>query len=67
MNLPQHLLRLVLGPVPSVPESVRVVTRSDIQWGTPIFRAPALPTPHQLSRELPFTENFRPPLPRRAR
>ena len=60
MNFPQHLLRLALGPSAVGGESVHVVTRRDVQWGTPVFRAPALPTPNQLSRELPFTESFRP-------
>lgn len=60
MKLPQHLLRLVIGPTPTVTESVHVVTRTDVQWGSPIFRAPALPTPSQINRDLPFTENFRP-------
>lgn len=60
MKFPLHLLRLVVGPAPEVTETVHVVTRTDVQWGSPIFRAPALPTPNQLSRELPFTENFRP-------
>lgn len=60
MKLPLHLLRLVIGRSREVTESVHVVTRTDVQWGSPIFRAPALPTPHQLSSELPFTENFRP-------
>jgi hypothetical protein len=40
--------------------------RTDIQWGSPIFRAPSLPTPQQLSNELPFTVNFRGKSPRRA-
>ena len=65
MNLPQHLLRLIVGPEPHVTETVHVLTRNDVQWGTPVFRAPALPTPHQFSSELPFTTNLRPPRPRR--
>lgn len=40
--------------------------RTDVQWGSPIFRAPSLPTPQQLNNELPFTVNFRGKLPRRA-
>ena len=60
MKLTQHGLRLIIGPTPAVTESLHVVTRSDVQWGTPVFRAPALPTPNQLSRELPFTEDRRP-------
>lgn len=60
MNLPYHLLRLVVSPGDKLTESVHVVTRSDVQWGSPVFRAPALPTPNQLNRDLPFTENLRP-------
>ncbi len=60
MKLPQHWLRLVFGPTPHVTESINVVTRSDVQWGSPIFRAPGLPTPHQINREVPFTAEFRP-------
>jgi hypothetical protein len=59
MNLPFHLLRLELAPDQRDSESVHVVTRTDLQWGTPVFRAPALPTAHQISSELPFTVNFR--------
>ncbi len=59
MPAPFHLLRLAPAPRQHDSESVHVVTRTDVQWGTPIFRAPALPTPHQLSSELPFTVNFR--------
>jgi hypothetical protein len=60
MNLPEHWLRLVVGRASAAAESVRVVTRSEVQWGKPVFRAPALPTPHQLSSEVPFTESLRP-------
>ncbi|HVU33061.1 MAG TPA: hypothetical protein VHE61_06480 [Opitutaceae bacterium] len=60
MNLPQHWLRLVVAPTAHIAETVDVVSRRDVQWGSPVFRAPALPTANQLSRELPFTENFRP-------
>lgn len=59
MNYPMHLLRLQPANHSSDAESVRVISRTDVQWGTPIFRAPALPTPHQFSNELPFTVNFR--------
>ncbi len=40
--------------------------RTDIQWGSPIFRAPSLPTPQQLNNDLPFTVNFRGKTTRRA-
>ncbi|HVS51377.1 MAG TPA: hypothetical protein VHD62_03395 [Opitutaceae bacterium] len=57
MNLPAHLFRLVPARPPAG-EAVDVVRRTDVQWGAPLFRAPALPTPHQLSNELPFTVNL---------
>lgn len=60
MKPPLHLLRLDADTTRPEAESVQLVTRTDIQWGTPIFRAPVLPTAHQLNRELPFTVNFRP-------
>ncbi len=60
MNLPYHLLRLVVSPADKLAESIHIVTRDDVQWGSPVFRAPALPTPNQLSNDLPFTENLRP-------
>jgi hypothetical protein len=59
VRLPFHLFRLEPAPHQRDSETVRVVTRSEVQWGNPVFRAPALPTPHQLSSELPFTVNFR--------
>ena len=58
MNLPFHLLRLRSAPAHRDCESIHVVTRTDVQWGGPVFKAPALPTPHQLSSELPFSVNF---------
>jgi hypothetical protein len=64
MNFSQHLLRLVVGRGPAIPESVNIVTGSAARRGAPVFRAPALPTPHQLSNELPFTTNVRPRLRR---
>ena len=59
MDLPYHFLRLRPAPPRRDSETVHVVTRSDVQWGGPIFKAPALPTSHQLNRELPFFVNFR--------
>jgi hypothetical protein len=59
MHPPQHLLRLEPAPRQRDSETVHLLTRTDVQWGNPIFRAPTLPTPHQLSSELPFTVNFR--------
>lgn len=63
MKLPLHLLKLQLAPSAREHESVRVVTRHEHHTGgRPLFRAPALPTSHQLNRELPFTVNSRPRL-----
>jgi len=59
VNLPFHLFRLQSASAQRDSETIHVVTRTDVQWGGPIFRAPALPTPQQLSRELPFFVNFR--------
>jgi hypothetical protein len=56
---PQHLFRLQPAPESRDSEVVRVARPVDVMRGTPIFRAPALPTPHQLSSELPFSVNFR--------
>ncbi|PTY01071.1 hypothetical protein [Opitutus sp. ER46] len=65
MKFPQHWLRLVVGPSPQIAESVHVVTRSDVQWGSPVFRAPSLPTPLQFNSELPFTAGLRPRISKR--
>jgi hypothetical protein len=62
MNSPFHLFRLQPAPTQRDSETVHVATESDLRRGTAIFRAPALPTPHQLSSDLPFTVNFRPRL-----
>lgn len=62
MNLPLHLFRLQPAPTDAHGETVHVVVQSDAQNDKPLFRAPALPTPHQLNNELPFTVNFRPKL-----
>ena len=62
MNSPLHLFRLRPAPTQRDSESIHLATRSEIARGTAIFRAPALPTPHQLSSDLPFTVNFRPRL-----
>ena len=65
MNLPLHLVRLQAAPSERASETIHVATRADVQSSKPLFRAPALPTPHQLSNELPFTVNFRPRLRQR--
>ena len=58
MNLPFHLLRLQSAPTERDSGLIRIVPRSDVQWGGPIFRAPALPTTLQINSELPFFVNF---------
>lgn len=60
MNLPLHLFRLQPAPSQRDSEIIHVVTRADVQWDTPVFKAPALPTLHQLHSELPFSVNFQP-------
>lgn len=62
MKLTHHLLRLVVGPAREVTASVRVLTPAGAPCRSPVFRAPALPTPNQLSSELPFSANLRPRL-----
>jgi hypothetical protein len=62
MNFPYHLFRLQPATDNQRGESLHVVTRADDHANKPLFRAPALPTPQQLSRELPFTVNFGPRL-----
>jgi hypothetical protein len=59
MNSPLQVVGL-LPATSSREEPSRANPRTDIQWGTPIFRAPALPTPYQIHRELPFTTDLRP-------
>jgi hypothetical protein len=60
MNPAVHLLRLQPAPTQRDSETVHVVTRAEQQIARTLFRAPALPTPHQFSSELPFTVNFQP-------
>jgi hypothetical protein len=62
MNSPLHLFRLQSASTDRQSETVQLATRADIQTSKPLFRAPALPTPNQFSRELPFTVNYRPRL-----
>jgi len=61
MNNPFHLFRLQAAPAhrDSDSETVQIATTADVNWNRPVFRAPALPTPHQFSSELPFSVNFR--------
>lgn len=62
MNLSAHLFRLQPAPTEQDQETIHVATRADVQSSKPLFRAPALPTAHQLNNELPFTANYRPRL-----
>ncbi len=62
MNLPMHLFRLPSSSAERHNETVQVATRADLHSNKPLFRAPALPTANQMSRELPFTVNLRPRL-----
>ena len=48
-------------------ETVRSESRKeDVQWGSPIFRAPSLPTPRRAFTGLPFPAHFRPAKIQRA-
>jgi len=67
MKLPLHLLRLQPAQHSRENEPVYVVTRAESHPNSkPLFRAPALPTPHQLNRDVPFTVNPRPRLRERT-
>ena len=66
MNSPLHLFRLRPAPTQRDSEAVLVARQHETPPGTALFRAPALPTPHQFSSELPFTVNFRPRLRERT-
>jgi hypothetical protein len=58
MNLPFRIFRTYAASGQRDGESIHVVTRTDVQWGGRVFRAPTLPTPHQLCTEFPFFVNF---------
>jgi hypothetical protein len=53
-----YRLRRVRGSAHPGAESVRVVARKDVQWNRPVFKAPSLPTPQQVGRELPIATRF---------
>jgi hypothetical protein len=38
---------------------LRITPRTDVQWGRPLFKAPALATPRQREEELRFAADFR--------
>jgi hypothetical protein len=60
MKFPFHLFRLQPASEQRQAETLQIASKADVQRGTPVFKAPALPTPHQLNGELPFTVNYRP-------
>lgn len=55
-----HLIGIARHPAHPHAEALRVVTRKDVQWNRPIFKAPSLPTPQQMSSEIPFAAQFPP-------
>lgn len=57
MHFSPHLLQLATPRERLAPETLHLATAVDVTWNRPVFRAPALPTPHQLGGELPFTVN----------
>jgi hypothetical protein len=61
MKFPFHLFRLQPPRTNEHEgETVQIASKADVQHGAPLFRAPALPTLHQINNELPFTVNYRP-------
>ena len=58
MNALLHFFRLQSSPELRDSVLIRIVPRTDVQWGGPVFRAPALMTQQQLGSEIPFTVNF---------
>ena len=66
MNALLHFFRLQPAPNLRDAEVIHIVPRSEVQWGGPVFRAPALPTPRQLGCEVPFSVNFPSKLARRS-
>ena len=59
MNPPFQLFRLPPAPSQRDSETIPIATTADVNWNRPVFRAPALPTRHQFSSDLPFFVNFR--------
>jgi len=66
MNALLHFFRLQPARETRDGALVRIVPRTEVQWGGPVFRAPALPTRQQLGSEIPFFVNF-PSKPRLTR
>jgi hypothetical protein len=60
-----YRLRRVRGSAHPSAEAMRVVTRKDVQWNRPVFKAPSLPTPQQVGREPPFPAHFPKKKPRK--
>ena len=61
MNFPRHLFRLQPASERQS-ETIQIAPRAEANAAKPLFRAPALPTPHQIYNDVPFTANFRPRL-----
>jgi hypothetical protein len=59
MHSPFHFFHPEADPSARDSAVVHLVKSRDLQWDRPVFRAPTLPTPHQLFNELPFSVNFR--------
>jgi len=57
MNLPFTFFRSESAATPAGGPVPHVAPRTDVQWGGPVFRAPALPAPDHLHSALPFTVN----------
>jgi hypothetical protein len=58
MNAILHFLRLKSAPESRDVASVHFVPRSNVQWGGPVFRAPALSATPQARSEVSFDVNF---------
>jgi hypothetical protein len=65
MRLLFYRLRRVRGSAHPSAEAVRVVARKDVQWNRPVFKAPSLPTPQPVGRDLPFAARFPKKKPRK--
>jgi hypothetical protein len=61
MTLPFHLFRLETraAELEASNTDLRSVSKTDLQWGRPLFQAPLLPTPKQRAEEMQFASNFR--------
>jgi hypothetical protein len=66
MNFPLHVFRLDPATKDKQQETLQLATHTDASANKPVFRAPALPTSHQIYNEVPFTAHFRPRLRERS-